>query len=291
MKALVTGGSGFIGSHIVDLLVEKGYDVVVVDRELKNTNPKAKYYETDITNYPDLKRIFEKEEPELINHQAAHVSVPNSVEKPIYDAQNNILGTLNLLKLSKEYNVKNFVYASTCAVYGTPDIKYVTEDYTPKPESPYGVSKLTCEYYIPLFMDYYTILRYSNVYGPRQKGKMIMPIFITRMKRNQPVTIYGDGNFVRDYIYVDDIVNVNMKALENRKRTVLNVGTKKGTSVNEIFKILKELTNYKLEPNHETDRAGDARKIILDNRKLKTELAYEPKITLRKGLELTVSNF
>jgi UDP-glucose 4-epimerase len=292
MKCLITGGSGFIGSHIVDLLIEKKYEVIVVDKSLKNTNPKAKYYEKDITNYDDLKEIFEKEQPDLINHQAAHVSVPESVDNPSYDAQTNIIGTLNLLKLSKKYNVKNFVYASTCAVYGSPKTIPVTEEHEVKPESPYGVSKLTSEYYIPLFIKNYVILRYSNVYGPRQPPKgMIIPTFAHKMKNKQSVTIFGDGNQVRDYIYVEDVAQVNLKALESRKKTKINVGTKQGTNVNEIFNNLREILDYKIKPNYVREREGDAQKVVLDNLKLLREFNYIPKTTLKQGLKKTVTTF
>ncbi|MBR9678779.1 MAG: NAD-dependent epimerase/dehydratase family protein [Nanoarchaeota archaeon] len=289
MKCLITGGSGFIGSHIVDLLIEKNYEVIVVDKDLKNTNPKAKYYETDITNYETLKKIFEKEQPDLVNHQAAHVSVPNSVKNPTHDAQTNIIGTLNILRLSKEHNVKNFVYASTCAVYGNPKTIPVTETHKLQPESPYGVSKLTCEYYIPLFVKNYVILRYSNVYGPRQPPKgMIIPTFMQKIKNKQPVTIFGDGNQIRDYIYVGDIAQANLKALESRKKIRINVGTKQGTSVNEIFNILSELLEYQLKPNYESERKGDVQKVILDNSKLLHEFNYTPKTTLKQGIEKTI---
>ncbi len=295
MKCLVTGGSGFIGSHIVDILIENKYEVVVVDKNLRNTNPKAKYYEQDITDYKALEKIFKNEEPELVSHNAAHVSVPESVRDPSFDAMNNIIGTINTAKLAKESKAKNFVFSSSSAVYGNTDsLKFINESSDLQPISPYGVSKEACEKYIQVILNNYIILRYGNVYGPRQafsnEGSVIST-FIKRMKQKGPVTIYGDGNQVRDYVYVKDVAQANLRALQLRSRKIMNVGTGKATSVNEIFDMIKKLTGYKLKAERENPREADIYRSVLDNSRLLKELNYIPQTGIEKGLEMTVPMF
>jgi UDP-glucose 4-epimerase len=293
MKCLVTGGCGFIGSHVVDVLIDSGYDVLVVDKKLANTNHKAKYAVLDVTDFKALRRVMREEEPELVCHYAAQVSVPYSVEKPLEDARNNVEGTLNVLKISQELGVKNFVYASTCAVYGSPETRIVSEESSLKPESPYSVSKLVGEFYVPLFAKNFCVLRYANVYGPRQKASgegAVVQSFMKRMKSNGEVVIHWDGNQVRDFVFVRDVAEVNLKALQARKRAVLNVGTGKGTSVNELFKVLKEITGYKKKPVYASKRAGDVRRVVLENSRLIRELNYAPPTSLIMGLKQTLKN-
>ena len=227
MKILVTGGAGFIASHLVDRLIAHGHRVIVVDNlsagQKENVNPKASFYLTDICDAQALEEVFKRERPEIVNHHAAHVNVRKSVEMPVYDANINILGSLNLCELSKKYQIKKFIYVSTGgAVYGEPKDLPVQETCPVEPLSQYGVSKHTVEHYLSIFYKLYglnfTVLRYPNVYGPRQSphGEAgVVAIFSELLLQNKPPTIFGDGSKTRDYVYVEDIVAANLMVLGN----------------------------------------------------------------------------
>ncbi|AIY87782.1 MULTISPECIES: SDR family oxidoreductase [unclassified Thermotoga] len=304
MNILVTGGAGFIGSHVVDKLIENGYGVIVVDNlssgKVENLNRNALFYEQSIEDEEMMERIFSLHRPEYVFHLAAQASVAISVREPARDAKTNIIGSLVLLEKSIKYGVKKFIFSSTGgAIYGENVKVFPTpETETPHPISPYGIAKYSTEMYLEFFArEYglkYTVLRYANVYGPRQDpyGEAgVVAIFTERMLRGEEVHIFGDGEYVRDYVYVDDVVRANLLAMEKGDNEVFNIGTGRGTTVNQLFKLLKEITGYDKEPVYKPPRKGDVRKSILDYTKAKEKLGWEPKVSLEEGLKLTVEYF
>ncbi|AAD35594.1 UDP-glucose 4-epimerase [Thermotoga maritima MSB8] len=304
MNILVTGGAGFIGSHVVDKLIENGYGVIVVDNlssgKVENLNRNALFYEQSIEDEEMMERIFSLHRPEYVFHLAAQASVAISVREPARDAKTNIIGSLVLLEKSIKYGVKKFIFSSTGgAIYGENVKVFPTpETEIPHPISPYGIAKYSTEMYLEFFArEYglkYTVLRYANVYGPRQDpyGEAgVVAIFTERMLRGEEVHIFGDGEYVRDYVYVDDVVRANLLAMEKGDNEVFNIGTGRGTTVNQLFKLLKEITGYDKEPVYKPPRKGDVRKSILDYTKAKEKLGWEPKVSLEEGLKLTVEYF
>jgi len=302
-KVLVTGGLGFIGSHIVDLLIEKDYEVVIVDDistgSKENLNKDAKFYKTDICD-PDLKGIFEKEKIEFVLHQVAQVNVRRSVSDPRFDAEVNILGSINLLECCREFDVKKIVYASSGgAVYGEPQYLPVDEEHPIRPLCPYGASKYSVENYLFIYwknfnLDYAT-LRYSNVYGPRQDpfGEAgVVAIFTDKLLRNKSPVIFGDGNQTRDFVYVEDVVNANLIAMKKETRSKeFNIGTGIETSVNDIYERLKKITNSNASAVHGDPVLGEVRRICLDIKLAQKELGWKPQINLDEGLRKTVEWF
>jgi len=301
MKVLVTGGAGFIGSHIVDALVERGYQVVVVDDlstgRRENVNPAAAFYQTDICS-PELERIFERERPEIVSHQAAQTVIQRSSEDPFFDAEQNILGSLNLILLCVRYGVKKLVYASSAGVYGEPQYRPVDENHPVAPISYYGISKHTVEHYLHVcHLDTslsYAVLRYSNVYGPRQnpKGEAgVVAIFSRQMLQGERPTIFGKGDKTRDYIYVADVVMANLLVMERNVNGVYNIGTGVETTDQEMFDILAGLTGYRGDPHYAPVRKGEIYRICLDCSKAKKELGWQPRFPLREGLTETVNYY
>lgn len=299
-KILVTGGAGFIGSHVADLFIQKGYQVAVVDNlktgKKENLNSKAKFYKVDICDKIVLEDVFQKEKPDYICHQAAHASVRESVENPQYDAENNILGGLNVMELSLKYGVKKFIFASTGgAVYGETEILPTKEDYPAHPLSPYGVAKLSFENYLFYYgvvknLNYVT-LRYANIYGERQDpfGEAgVVAIFSQKIAAGSQPIINGDGKQTRDYVYVGDVAQANLLALESDKSKIAyNVGTGRETSVNELFKIIVEIFGKNIKEVHGPAKEGEQRRSCLDFAKIKKELGWEPKTALKEGLSKT----
>jgi len=305
MKVLITGGAGFIGSHIVDECVKRGYKVIVVDNlstgKKENINKKTKFYNVDITNFEELEKIFKKEKPQVVNHHAAQIDVRKSVANPQYDAKINIISSLNLLELCVKYKVEKFIFASSGGtIYGECKGKTAPkENSTYSPESPYGCAKLSVEYY----MNYYnkvhglkTIsLRYANVYGPRQDpyGEAgVVAIFINRMLNNNDVFIYGDGEQMRDFVYVLDVVEANMKCMtKNLNFKIYNVGTQKATSVNKLFNVISKILGYKKPAVYQPQRKGELFKSYLCIDKIKKELDWYPRFSLQEGIERTINYF
>jgi UDP-glucose 4-epimerase len=299
MKVLVTGGAGFIGSHVVDMYIEQGFDVVVIDdlstgRET-NLNPNAKFYKLDIRN-PDVRKVFEDERFDIVNHHAAQMDVRRSVVEPNFDADVNILGSINLIECAVQYKVNRFIYISTGgAVYGEPEYLPCDEAHPINPICQYGVSKHTVEHYLYLYkINYglnYTVLRYPNVYGPRQdpRGEAgVVAIFLGRMLSNREVTINGDGEQRRDYVYVGDCAWANLLAVTNENGSgIYNLGSKRGTSVNEIFAALQAVTGYDQKPIFGPPKLGETRHIYLDPTKAQSELGWYPKTDLMDGLRQT----
>lgn len=303
MKVMVTGGAGFIGSHVVDLYIANGYEVIVVDDlstgRLSNLNPAAKFYQLDIRD-PELERVMEVERPDYINHHAAQMDVRRSVVDPLFDADVNVRGSIHLLELARKYEVKRFVYISTGgAVYGEPVYLPCDEEHPIQPLCPYGASKHTVEHYLYMYhVNYglkYTVIRYPNVYGPRQDphGEAgVVAIFTGLMLSGKPVVINGDGEQVRDFVYVEDCARANLLALTTSgDASIYNLGSGQGYSVNQVFEALKAVTEYPLEPDHGPAKLGETRRIYLDASKARLELGWQPEVSLMDGLSRTVDYF
>ena len=301
MKVLVTGGAGFIGSHVVDALVRQGYQVVVVDNlstgRPENINPAATFYQADIYD-SELEGIFEKERPELVNHQAAQTVIQKSMEDPVFDAKQNILGSLNLVLRCLRFGVKKIIYASSVGVYGEPKYLPLDENHPVNPISYYGISKHTAEHYLHLaHLQHrlsYVVLRYPNVYGPRQspEGEAgVVAIFTRQMLHGERPTIFGKGDKTRDYVHVSDVVTANLLAMEGDGNGVYNLGTGVETSDQEMFNLLAELTGYQGKPRYAPVREGEIYKICLDSSKAQKELDWQPQFLLREGLSETVDSY
>jgi len=301
-KILVSGGAGFIGSHLTDKLMDKGHNVVVVDNlstgKKENLNPKAKFYEADICN-SEISQIFEEEKPEIVFHFAAQIDVRKSVKDPIQDAKTNILGSLNLLQNCQKNEVRKFIFASSGgAIYGDTDIIPTPETHSENPESPYGICKLTIEKYLHFYKETfglnYTALRLANIYGPRQNSKGeagVIAIFCNKILKNEEVVINGDGEKTRDFVFVDDVVNVAILSIEQEKSDIYNIGTGIETNINEIFRKIKELTNSDCKEIHAPEKLGEQKRSCLDFSKVKQELNWEPEYNLEKGLGDTIKWF
>jgi len=303
MKVLVTGGAGFIGSHIVDMLIEEGYDVVIVDNlstgKEDNINKKAKFYKVDIQDQ-ELELIFKNEKPDYVCHQAAQADVRRSVSDPIYDARINVLGSLNIFQNCLHHNIRKVVFASSGgAIYGEQDIYPAPESHPLRPISPYGITKLIAEqylyYYRTVFNLDYVALRYANVYGPRQDpfGEAgVVAIFIQKMLDGETPIINGDGEQTRDFVFVKDVAKANILAIKNSaSENVFNIGTGIETSVNQIFDHIRKAVNPAIEEKHGPSKAGEQRRSLIDYTKAKTALSWKPVHELEDGLNSTCDFF
>ncbi len=298
MRILVTGGCGFIGSHIVDGLVESGHEVFVVDNlstgNLANLNPKAKLYELDVRDEA-LRDVFEEVKPETVYHEAAQIDIAKSVKDVGFDASVNILGAVNVLSCCRDFGVKKIIYASSAAVYGDPQYLPVDEVHGVAPLSFYGVSKFTPELYIKTFAHLYgikyTILRYANVYGIRQDPKGeggVVSIFVDCLLKGNTPKIFGDGEQTRDFVYVKDIAAANLLALTKGDNEIINVSTNRRITVNELLDTLSEGT---VKAEYLPPRAADILHSALDNTKAKELLGFTPKFTLAEGLRETMEYY
>lgn len=299
MKIVVTGGAGFVGSHIVDAYVAAGHQTVVVDNlftgQVRNLNPKARFYQIDITS-PTLDEVIAHEKPEVVSHQAARVDVRASMEQPLLYAQTNVIGSLNLLAACRRHGVRKVIYAqSGGCVYGEPVQLPSPETHVIQPVDPYGVSKYPMELYLKAYAHQfgmaYTVLRYPNVYGPRQNynGEAgVVSIFARHMLLGTRAVINGTGEQLRDYVYATDIANANLLALELGDNQVYNAGSGVGTSVNRIFALLQEITGYRLQPVYGPPRPGEVSASFLDSRKAERELGWKCQVPLEEGLRKTV---
>jgi UDP-glucose 4-epimerase len=301
LKILVTGGAGFIGSNVADAYVVAGHEVAVVDNlttgKKENLNSQAKFFEVDIRDKLKISQIISDFSPEVINHHAAQIDVRKSVSDPVYNAEVNELGTINLLEAAVKSKVRRIIFASTGgAIYGEVSKKSgADENHPQEPISPYAITKRAAEMYFHSYkINYglnYTVLRYGNVYGPRQDplGEAgVIAIFCGKiLKREQP-TIYGDGNQLRDYIYVGDVVRVNLLVLDKGDKEIYNIGTGKGTSVNELFDHLREIMKFDKDAIYAPPRTGELLRSVLDCRKIEKELAWRAKIDIGTGLRKTL---
>lgn len=297
MKVLVTGGAGFIGSHVVDLLVGMDYQVVVVDNlvtgKKENVNPKAVFRELDICG-PELEDVFNEERPEVVFHLAAQATVPRSVDDPLYDAKVNIAGTLNVLELMHQYGSRKIIYSSSAAIYGNPVELPVAESHPLAPISPYGLSKYVAEEYIMLYnrmygLDY-TVLRYANVYGPRQtlEGEAgVVTVFVNRIRDGEPVIVNGDGRHTRDFIYVMDVAAANITALQAGREAVVNISTGIEVSLNQLVDTLETAVGKKVFVIHGPERPGDIVNSCLDPAKAEELLGWKAATPLEEGLTQT----
>ena len=304
MKILVTGGAGFIGSHVVDAYVAAGHNVAVLDnistgRE-ENVNPAAQVHRVDVRELENVQAAVAAFKPEVINHHAAQSEVPRSVADPGYDAQVNLVGGLNVLKAAVDNGVRKVIFSSTGgALYGEPDVVPSDEDHPIRPLSPYGTSKYSFEQYLAMFHRTFglnfTTLRYANIYGARQdfaaeEGRVVA-IFASRMIEDKPVTIDGDGNQSRDLLHVGDVATANLAALERGDAGTYHVSTGIPVTINDLFRKLALLTEYKREPRFGPPRQGDVYRIALDNTRAAEQLGWRPGILLEEGLRLTVDYF
>jgi UDP-glucose 4-epimerase len=304
VRILVTGGAGFIGSHVVDAYIAAGNEVAVLDDfstgSEDNVNPSATVYHVDLRDQAQVEKAVSAFRPELVSHHAAQSEVPKSVADPGHDAAVNIVGGVNLLKACVDHGVRKVIFSSTGgALYGEPDVVPAAEDHPVRPLSPYGTSKFSFEQYLGTFrrtfgLDY-TVLRYANIYGARQdfyaaEGRVVA-IFASRMLVGKPVTIDGTGEQSRDMLHVGDVATANIAALEKGSGGTFHVSTGTAVSVNDLFRKLALLTDYRLEPNFGPSRKGDIFRIALDNQLAKDKLDWEPRVTLEEGLSLTVDYF
>lgn len=312
MKIIVTGGAGFIASHVVDAYIEAGHDVVVIDDlstgKRENLNPKAKFYDLDIRS-PEIQGVFEKERPDVVNHHAAQMSVPASVEDPIFDADVNVKGFLNIIEVARKNKIKKVIFISSGgAVYGEAEEYPTSENYYPAPLSPYAITKYVAEKYLAFYrhqygMDY-TVLRYANVYGPRQTphGEAgVVAIFIERLVARKKCNVYhfpGEPEgMTRDYCYVGDIARANLMALNGGSGEVVNIGTGTPIATRQLFYAIRdalELTKGNLgdslrDPLYGSARAGDLRRSCLSIDKAQTVLGWRPEVELDSGIKETIS--
>lgn len=302
MKILVTGGAGFIGSHVVDEYIAAGHEVIIVDDlssgRQENVNPKARFYHLDMRS-PQMREVIASERPEVINHHAAQIDVRLSMKDPRHDADLNILSPIDLAGMAIEYGVRKFIHISSGgAVYGEPVYLPCDEKHPVQPLCFYGASKYTFELYLYIFKQSfgldYSILRYPNVYGPRQDpyGEAgVVAIFTGQMLQNQPVTINGTGEQVRDFVYVRDCARANLFVLNSGSGRVYNLGSSQGTSINEIFARLKAITGYQQEAAYGPAKPGETFRIYLDAGLVQKELGWQPNVNLADGLASTVQFF
>jgi UDP-glucose 4-epimerase len=299
---LVTGGAGFIGSHISDASIAAGHRVIVVDDlstgRLENINPHCEFYKMDVRD-PGLEGLFKKWSIDVVSHQAARASVRGAMEDPVTYAQVNLCGGINLLECCRKNGVRKIIYASTGGcVYGEPLYLPVDEAHPMTPRDPYGASKASLEMYLPLYeMNYglrYTILRYPNVYGPRQDplGEAgVVSIFIGQMLRDIQPVINGDGQQLRDYVFVEDVVRANLLVFNRGDNSTFNLGSGKGTSVNTIFHALKALLGSDACELHGPAKAGEIRQTYLKSQRATDLLGWRPQVPLKEGLQRTVDYF
>lgn len=303
MKIIITGGAGFIGSHIAEYWIEHGAEVIVIDN-LRSSDDKfiksldgVKFYNLSITNYKEIEPLFDG--VDFVHHLAAMVSVPESIENPYECVNINIYGLINVLEASRKFGVKKVIHSSSAAVYGENPISPKTVELKPDPKSPYGITKLDGEYYLNVYRENYGLngvaLRYFNVYGPRQNPKSqyaaAIPIFISKALKNEDIIIYGDGQQTRDFVYVKDVVLANILATKVDINGVFNVGTGEATSINDIVKNIIDITKSKSKIIYQAERKGDIKHSLSSIDETKSKLGYIPKWNLQNGLLKTIEYF
>jgi len=301
LTILVTGGAGFIGSHVVDAYLRLGHRVVVVDDlsrgARENVNTQACFHRVDVCS-SELDDIFRAYKPAVVNHHAAQVRLSESLKDPMHDAWVNIMGSLNVLKACAEHGVRKVIFASSGgAIYGDPETLPAEETQPLRPISPYGASKAAVEHYLRVFEAgwglCYVALRYANVYGPRQRTDNesgVIAIFTNAMVKGETPIIYGDGEQVRDYVYVDDVVEANVLALDDRAQGAFNIGTGVGTRVKELYAQLSELIGYRGNASYGPPREAEVEKSVLRIDCARRQLGWEPRVPLAEGLRLYVDH-
>jgi UDP-glucose 4-epimerase len=305
MRILVTGGAGFIGSHIVDQYIAAGHEVSIVDKlweegggKKANVNPRARFYQVDITDETPLQSIFDEVRPELVSHQAAQHSVAISTKNPQLDARVNVLGLLNVLTNCTRVGTRKIIFASSGATYGTPANLPINEETPQRPESPYGITKMVTEHYLRYWQDAYnlnyTALRYGNVYGPRQdpNGEAgVIAIFAKHFLKHEPVRIDWDGEQQKDYVYVEDVARANLLAIDHGDNDIFCIATGHGTSVNEIYRDLAQITGYEPQIVRAPRRPGDIYLAYFDCSKAGRILGWKPEVSTEQGIKKTVDFF
>jgi UDP-glucose 4-epimerase len=302
MRILITGGAGFIGSAVADAYVAVGHDVAVVDDlsagDPRHVDPRVRLYRIDVAA-GGVDAVVEAERPDVVNHHAAHVSVRRSVEDPQRDATVNVLGAINVLEAARRHGTRRVIFASTGgAIYGEQDGPPADENHPCRPRSPYAVAKLAVECYLDYYRATYgfdaIVLRYANVYGPRQNphGEAgVIAAIMERLRAGGTPTIFGDGEQVRDYVYVGDVVRANLASLHadvpRDETAIVNIGTGAGTSVNRLWTLIAASTGAVVTPAYAPPRAGDVRRSVLDASRAKRTLAWEPEVDLALGIERT----
>jgi len=302
MKILITGGAGFIASHVADLLIDNGHTIVIVDDlssgRRENINPRAAFYHVSILDQA-LADIFREEKPEVVIHHAAQISVRDSVKDPLHDMEINIKGSLLLFEHCKDYKVKKFIFSSTGgALYGEQDYFPADENHPTRPLSPYAIAKLSVEKYLFFYHTThrlpYTVLRYANVYGPRQDpfGEAgVIAIFCRKMLKGDQPVINGDGNQTRDFVYVGDVARANLLTLDHQVTGEINIGTGIETSINTIFHEIRSLLAPGTPEVHGPAMPGEQLRSVLSYKKAQTVLGWEPTVSLTEGLRHTVDFF
>ena len=302
MKVLVSGGAGFIGSHIVDALIKEGHEVVVVDDlstgNLENVNPHARMYNVSVTNPQTLETVFACERPQIVNHHAAQTSLRISMANPSSDAKINVIGSMNLLNLSVKYQATRFIFASSCAVYTEPYGGSMNEAHPTDPQSAYGISKRAAEDYVRLYDKVHglrsKIFRYGNVFGPRQNSDGeagVVPIFMEQLLSSIQPTIFGDGTKTRDYVFVTDVVRANLMAMgENGDGETFNIANGTEVSDLEVFETVRQAIGITIDPIYAQKRPGEHDRIRLDCSKAKRIWGWTPKVSFADGVRLTLSH-
>src|SRR3989344_5592499 len=300
MKVLVTGGAGFIGSHVADSLISEGHDIIVIDNLYtgfkKNANPKAKFYNADICDEEKIAKIFRNEKPDAVNHHAAQMDVRRSTREPVFDAKVNILGSLVILQNCIKNNVKKFVYGNSAgASYGEPKYLPMDEEHPVNAICEYGISKHTVEHYLYLYnynygLDYVS-LRYPNVYGTRQEPENeagVVSIFVSLMLQGKRPVIFGDGTQMRDFVFVSDVVKANLLALKKLTNKCYNLGSGKGITVNQVYSTIKKKLNSSLEPIYADERVGEISKCYFSYDKIRKDFGWKPEISFEQGVEILI---
>lgn len=298
MRIMVTGGAGFIGSHIVDYAIAEGHEVLIVDDLSrgyeKNINPKAKFVKCDISSEA-LEEVFRTFKPEVVIHHAAQIDVQCSIKQPMHDAKVNVLGTINILECMRKYGAKKIIYPSSAAIYGNPQYLPVDEKHPVQPLSPYGITKYVPEHYYKVYSELYgikyTIFRYANVYGIRQSSKGeggVVSIFLDKFKAGEIPLIHGDGEQTRDFVYVKDIARANMFAINHADNETINISTNTRITINELYNIMSGFWGFDKEVTHGPERPGDILHSYLDNTRAKKILNWEPTYDIRTGLKETI---
>lgn len=301
MKVIITGGAGFIGSNIADLLIDKGFEVVIIDNlshgKEKNINPKAKFYNCDIRD-SEILEIFQREKPQVLIHEAAQISVPNSIDDPVNDASINITGSLNLLEACRKTGVKKIIYPASAAIFGEPEYLPIDEKHPLNMMSGYGVTKHTVEHYLGVYKALYgidyVILRYANVYGPRQDSSGeggVVAIFSEKLIKDEIPYIYGDGEQIRDFVYVKDVAKANFMAITSGDNEIFNVSTNHKVSVNDLLNVINSVLGKNIKAVYTDERQGDIRNSYMTYGKIKNALGWTPDYNLETGIAETIEYY